>query len=62
MVLCLGLELNAELTEQQSAVDIEVAVHGSSLDVGVFGPSDVLGAEDARRVIEGVVETLREAT
>ncbi|PHH75810.1 hypothetical protein CDD82_4276 [Ophiocordyceps australis] len=39
-------------------VDVEVAVHGNDLTIGVFAPRERLGGDGAQRLVEGVVSCL----
>ncbi len=43
----------------QATVDVEVAVRGDQLTLGIFGPGSMLGQTGAACVIEGVVELMQ---
>ncbi|KZM27170.1 catalytic [Ascochyta rabiei] len=36
------------------AIDVEATIRGGQLDVGIFAPTEMLGLEDAERLVEGV--------
>ncbi|KAK3380922.1 non-ribosomal peptide synthetase, siderophore synthesis [Podospora didyma] len=42
-----------------NAVDIEAAIHGDSMTIGVFGSSGKLGEHEPRRIVQFIVETLK---
>lgn len=42
-------------TTQADCIDVEIAVRDGAMDVGIFGPETLLGAEKA----EGILDEIR---
>jgi hypothetical protein len=45
---------------KQNAVDVEVSILDASMNIGVFGPGDLIEVDKADTVISRVVDVLRE--
>lgn len=43
----LGLTFFTDWDTLQPAIDVEASLHGDGLDIGVFGPSNLLAGDDA---------------
>jgi len=48
----------AQLTRMQTNLDIEVAVRGNSVDVGVFSRTEFFEREELGEIIEELCETV----